>query len=106
MKTTDFITEQTERERQRLIAAGTEQWTKRRLLESLDALGYKVDPTASFNYNNMGNEIPYKARHIYIVEKKNGLSFANINAERPNYEQLKEIRRNVFCFENGRIWEL
>ncbi len=96
----------TQQERIRMLAGGMEEWPRRRLEESLDAIGYAIQRANSFNYINTGNAITYKARSIYIVVKGTGMSFANINANRDKLPELQEIRRSVFCFERGRIWEL
>lgn len=94
----------TERYRQEMVAHGMQQWTPRRLLEELDALGYKIDRAGSFSYNSYGNEIPFAARSLRIAEKDTGIGFANIKANGLNIRELQEIRRNTFVFYRGRLW--
>jgi hypothetical protein len=72
----------------------------------LDELGYYVNKSFSFNYLNNLNGNSYLARSIAIFNKTSKKSFANVESHDDNLPALQEIRKNCFCFENGRIWEI
>lgn len=81
----------------------TKNWIASRLSE----LGYKIDEESSFNYtNNLNNGKTWKARACYIVQKDDGLGFANVKARRDdNFNLLQTFRQNEYEI-NGRIYEL
>ena len=84
-----------------------DHWTKNELLKELSRLGYKIDSSLSFNYNNNLNRETYKARSIYIIEDDSKLNFANIHARRDsNFKALQNIRFRVEVIDHGRTWEL
>ena len=84
-----------------------DHWTKNELLKELSRLGYEVDASMSFNYNNNLNRKSYKARSIYIRETSSGLGCCNIHARRDaNFKALQDIRFSVEVIDRGRTWEL
>jgi len=83
------------------------EMSKDELLSTLDNLGYKINKADTFNYFNSANEIHYKAKSCYIVEKDTGLSFANIAARRDNnFGALQNLRYWVDVKHRGIVWEL
>lgn len=98
----------TKREYESMLAAGCTPMTPAELAEKLDELGYRISDENGdcFNYLNTHNKIVYNARSIYIVDKKTGLSFANINACRDRLTELQQLRLNAAVMSNGRVWEL
>ena len=76
-------------------------------MNELSRLGYKIDSSLSFNYNNNLNKKAYKARSIYIREISSGFGCCNIHARRDaNFKALQDIRFSVEVIERGRVWEL
>ena len=76
-------------------------------MNELSRLGYKIDSSLSFNYNNNLNKKAYKARSIYIREISSGFGCCNIHARRDaNFKALQDIRFRVEVIERGRTWEL
>ena len=102
-------TENTLKEKARMINAGMQEITESELNDILKTLGYKIDNSMCFNYYNTGNEIHYKARAMYFIDIKTKQSFAHYEQSYSNYEnleKLQKIRLNNFVFQNGRIWQL
>ncbi len=96
----------TQLEVDRMIAGGMILISSRELVKKLDELDYKISESDSFFYQNKLNKIHYAAKHVSIVHKCSGKSFANIDSSKEKLKELQEIRSNFFVFENGRVWEL
>lgn len=96
----------TQQEVNRMVAAGMTLISSKELVKKLDELGYKISKPDSFLYQNKLNKIHYAAKHVNIVHKGSGKSFANIDSSKEKLKELQEIRLNFFVFENGRVWEL
>ncbi|MES2295379.1 MAG: hypothetical protein V4527_18935 [Pseudomonadota bacterium] len=82
--------------------------TKKRLVEDLAALGYRIDESLSFNYVNGHNPGPaYPARSNYIVEADTGISFAHFSLARRDdrFRALQEFRYHDRLI-GGRRYEL
>ncbi len=90
----------------RMIAGGMQQISPRTLRDSLDAIGYEINKGDCFCYVNSANEITYKAKSLGYTHKASGIRYAQVDAPKDTLPALQEIRRNMFVFERGRIWEL
>ena len=102
-------TENTLKEKARMINAGMQEITETELLQMLKNLNYKIDSSNCFNYFNSSNSTHYKARAMAYNDNKTGQSWAHCEQSLSNAEnqaELQKIRRNYFVFTAGRIWEL
>ena len=76
------------------------------LLFAIDSLGYEIDYNLSFIYDNTSNDISYKGKFIYVIQKDDGLSFSHINARRDdNFKKFQDLRLNSICMHRGYIIE-
>ena len=99
------LAQDTQRERQSMLAGGMQEITPRQLISDLAHIGYRLGRDGAFSYNNYSNAIPYAARHIPITDTRTGHGFANIHANHEKLPELQAIRRKTSCFVRGRIWE-
>ncbi len=105
MRTTQLEND-TQLEVNKMLEGGMILISPSELNEKLDKLGYKVDKSKCFNYQNKSNEIHYAAKHVNIVHKDSEKCFSNVDSPKNKLKELQEIRRDYFVFEDGVIWEL
>ena len=103
----DYLTEGTNREYEEMLKAGCTPYSWAELLNAISALGYALDRTLGFVYNNMSNKNKYRAKSIGIIEADTKLHFSHLEARRDeNYKRLQELRVDAVCIYGGRIVEL
>lgn len=87
------------------LKSGMEQIEFDSLKTMIENLGYTLK--FDFNYINTLNQPHLFAVSAYqIIENKSGKSFANIDSDKTNLNQLQEIRGKYLCVKNNRIVQI